>query len=52
VEFVRGGLLDPDALPEKLCQLIPDAVPSGRPALTFEGCPPRRSRWPHHGRDR
>ena len=51
VEFVRGGLLDPDALPEKLCRLIPDAVPSGRPVLTFQGCPPRRPRWPHH-RDR
>jgi cytochrome c peroxidase len=38
-EFVRGGLLDPNALPERLCQLIPTEVPSGRPILGFEGCP-------------
>jgi cytochrome c peroxidase len=39
LEFVRGGLLDPAASPEQLCQLIPASVPSGRPVLVFEGCP-------------
>jgi len=38
VAFVREGLLDPRAKPEALCPLIPAAVPSGRPLLTFEGC--------------
>ena len=36
VQFLRTGLLDPRALPENLMPLIPDAVPSGRPTLTFE----------------
>jgi hypothetical protein len=36
VDFVRNGLLDPRARPENLPGLIPDAVPSGRPVLTFE----------------
>jgi cytochrome c peroxidase len=37
VEFVRNGLLDPRAKPENLRRLIPDAVPSGKPVLRFEG---------------
>jgi hypothetical protein len=49
VELVKGGLLDPGALPENLCKLIPDAVPSGRPLLTFQGCPPTRH-GPHRER--
>ena len=36
VEFVRFGLLDDRARAEKLRKLIPDAVPSGRPTLTFQ----------------
>ena len=36
VDFVRNGLLDDNARPEKLRKLIPDHVPSGRPTLTFE----------------
>lgn len=36
VAFVRHGLLDPRATPEQLRKLIPPAVPSGRPTLTFE----------------
>jgi hypothetical protein len=39
--FVREGLLDERALPRALCRLIPAAVPSGRPMLTFEGCQSR-----------
>src|SRR5207237_963969 len=35
VDFVRYGLLDPDAKPQRLASLIPQAVPSGRPVLTF-----------------
>jgi cytochrome c peroxidase len=38
VAFVRDGLTDDGARPAALCQLIPTAVPSGRPLLTFEGC--------------
>lgn len=34
--FVRDGLLDTDARPDKLRALIPDKVPSGRPTMTFE----------------
>lgn len=37
--FVRNGLLDDRAVPTSLCGLIPEAVPSGRPLLFFEGCP-------------
>ena len=36
VAFVRDGLLDPRAKPENLRRLVPRAVPSGRPVLTFE----------------
>lgn len=36
VEFVRNGLLDPRARPDNLRLLIPDAVPSGRPVMTFQ----------------
>jgi cytochrome c peroxidase len=34
--FVRDGLLDPRATPERLRRLIPRIVPSGRPVLEFE----------------
>jgi cytochrome c peroxidase len=36
VAFLREGLLDPRALPKNLTALIPDRVPSGRPAMIFE----------------
>jgi cytochrome c peroxidase len=36
VDFVRNGLLDDRARPEKLRKLIPAAVPSGRPTLVFQ----------------
>lgn len=35
VDFVRNGLLDPDARPERLRRLIPEKLPSGRANLTF-----------------
>ena len=38
VAFVRDSLTDDGARPDALCALIPAAVPSGRPLLTFEGC--------------
>ena len=34
--FVRYGLLDPRATPDRLRRLIPHTVPSGRPVLVFE----------------
>jgi cytochrome c peroxidase len=34
--FVRSGLLDPRALPQRLRTLVPRTLPSGRPPLTFE----------------
>lgn len=34
--FVRDGLLDPRATPERLRRLIPHSVPSGMPVLVFE----------------
>jgi cytochrome c peroxidase len=34
--FVRDGLLDPRAKPGNLRKLVPAALPSGRPSLTFE----------------
>lgn len=37
--FVRDGLLDPRAVPAKLCRQVPTAVPSGLMVLTFQGCP-------------
>jgi hypothetical protein len=36
LDFVRNGLLDPRARPEKLRQLIPAHVPSGIPIQKFE----------------
>jgi len=36
LEFVRDGLHDPDAIPERLRQLIPDRLPSGRLAHIFQ----------------
>jgi len=39
VAFVRDGLLDPRAAPEKLEKLVPKQLPSGRPSLTFEFAP-------------
>lgn len=36
--FVREGLLDPRALPQNLCDLVPLTVPSGLPVLVFERC--------------
>jgi cytochrome c peroxidase len=34
--FVRDGLLDPRASPDRLRRLVPHTVPSGRPVLVFE----------------
>jgi len=34
--FVRDGLLDPRATPDRLRRLVPHSVPSGRPVLVFE----------------
>ena len=39
VAFVRTGLLDPRALPQHLCSLVPPVLPSGMTPLRFEGCP-------------
>jgi cytochrome c peroxidase len=39
VAFVRNGLLDQRAQPDRLRRLIPRSVPSGRPVLTFEFAP-------------
>jgi cytochrome c peroxidase len=36
VAFVRDGLLDPRATPNRLRRLVPHTVPSGRPVLVFE----------------
>ena len=36
VDFVRNGLLDPDARPERLRHLVPKTLPSGRTPLTFQ----------------
>jgi cytochrome c peroxidase len=44
VTFVRTGLMDPRADREKLCSLIPAALPSGMPPLRFEECPEGRNR--------
>jgi cytochrome c peroxidase len=35
VEFVRNGLLDPSARPQRLRRLIPEKLPSGMPGLVF-----------------
>ena len=37
VDFVRNGLLDPDARPERLRHLIPHKLPSGRRPMVFSG---------------
>ena len=36
VEFVRNGLLDPDARPQFLRRLVPEKLPSGRASLIFQ----------------
>ena len=36
VDFVRNGLLDPAARPERLRHLIPSKLPSGRPGFVFQ----------------
>lgn len=36
VDFVRAGLLDPAARPERLRHLIPQRLPSGRQSFTFQ----------------
>jgi hypothetical protein len=36
VAFVRDGLLDPDARPERLRWLVPAILPSGMPAMVFQ----------------
>ncbi|MDZ4718926.1 MAG: cytochrome c peroxidase [Roseiflexaceae bacterium] len=36
VAFVRDGLLDPRAKPERLRRLVPKRLPSGLPGLTFQ----------------
>jgi len=36
VDFVRNGLLDPDARPQRLRRLIPEKLPSGRANLIFQ----------------
>ena len=36
VDFLRNGLLDPDARPEHLMSLIPGKLPSGRRPLVFQ----------------
>jgi len=36
VDFVRNGLLDPAAVPQRLRSLIPAKLPSGRPGLVFQ----------------
>jgi cytochrome c peroxidase len=36
VAFVRDGLLDRRATPANLRKLVPEALPSGRPTLTFQ----------------
>jgi len=36
VDFVRNGLLDPGARPERLRRLVPERLPSGRAPFTFQ----------------
>ena len=38
VAFVRTGLLDPRALTQHLCTLVPASLPSGMPSLEFQQC--------------
>ncbi|MGH7752368.1 MAG: hypothetical protein ACREN5_06100, partial [Gemmatimonadales bacterium] len=42
VDFVRDGLLDPSASPERLRHLAPASLPSRRPPHVFEFAPGRR----------
>jgi cytochrome c peroxidase len=35
LDFLRDGLLDPEAKPQRLRRLIPEKLPSGRPGLIF-----------------
>ena len=42
-EFVTTGLLDERALADNLCSLVPAAVPSRLPVLTFEACRGKKS---------
>jgi cytochrome c peroxidase len=37
-EFVKHGLLDPRAIPDSLCTLLPPAVPSGMNVGIFQDC--------------
>ena len=46
-QFVKTGLLDSRAAEENLCKLVPKAVPSKLPVLTFEGCADKKA-----GKDR
>ena len=39
VEFVRGGLLDPRALPANLMPMVPASLPSGLPVAVFQTGP-------------
>jgi cytochrome c peroxidase len=43
VAFVRNGLLDARATPERLRRLIPRSVPSGRPVFVFESTQEREA---------
>ena len=36
VDFVRDGLLDPEARPHRLRRLVPEKLPSGRAGLAFQ----------------
>jgi hypothetical protein len=36
VDFVRNGLLDPQASPQRLRRLIPEKLPSGQAGLLFQ----------------
>jgi cytochrome c peroxidase len=36
VDFVRDGLLDPDAAPHRLRRLVPEKLPSGRRGFVFQ----------------
>ena len=38
VAFVRDGLLDPRAKPQRACDAVPFVVPSGVPVSVFQGC--------------
>jgi hypothetical protein len=38
VALVKHGLLDPRAEKQNLCHLPPASLPSGLPAMQFEGC--------------